>query len=126
MLPAPSRVVLLYGRTDKLNGDLSFLWSEWHTTVEVFGDGKWYVADPTFGFAYVKDRQGKRLDTAELIKEISDGRSASLTFGVLSGDQIHDLSGDRMLQAQPTLAALYYTSDKQPKYLSVTQPTTIN
>jgi len=125
MLPAPSRIVLLYGRTDKLDGDLSFLWSEWHTTVEVFGDGKWYVADPTFGFAYVKDGQGKRLDTAELIKEIYDGRSANLIFGVLSGDQIHDLTGDRMLQEQPTLAALYYTSDKQPTYLSVTQPTTI-
>jgi hypothetical protein len=87
----------------------------------VFGDEKWYVADPTFGFAYVKDRQGKRLDTAELIKELSEGRSADLTFGVLSGDEIHDISGDRMLSDQPTLAALYYTSDKRPKYLAVSQ-----
>ncbi|MBR0939425.1 transglutaminase domain-containing protein [Bradyrhizobium jicamae] len=125
MLPAPTRIVLLYSRADKLDGDLSFLWSEWHTTLEVFDHGNWYVADPTYGFAYAKDREVKRLDTAQLIQQISEGEAAHLMFGVLSEDQIHDVPGDRLLQELPSLGGVYYTPDKQPKYQAVTEPPTL-
>ena len=114
MVKSASRLVLLYGRTDKLDRDHQFLWSEWHTTNDIRGPDGWYVADPTFGFAWVKNGAGKRLDTSGLIAALQG--EAPLLFGVIVDGAIREVPRLEMLAEQPTLRGLYYTPDKIPHY----------
>jgi hypothetical protein len=115
LAPGDSRVVLLYGRSDKLDGDHMFLWSEWHTTMELKDGERWYVADPTYGFAYVRDKTMQRLSTEELITALVDDPEG-LVFGVIDDDYIREVPGLEMIASEPTLAGLYYTTDKKPTY----------
>lgn len=108
-----ARTVPLVGRTDKLDGGYRFLWSEWHTTTELSGDDSTYVADPSYGFVYVKgSASGQRLNTAELIDALHRGQASRLVFGTIHDGQIYDVPGEQLLAANPSIASLYYTPDK--------------
>ena len=115
LAPSESRVVLLYSRSDKLDGDHMFLWSEWHTAIELKDSDQWYVADPTYGFAYVRNQDMHRLSTQELIGALEEDPSG-LVFGVIDDGYIREVPGPEMIAAEPTLAGLYYTIDKTPTY----------
>ena len=115
-LASSTRIVHLWSRREKLDGGYIFLWSELHTTLEIHDNGKWYVADPSYGFAYVKDVTGLRLDTKELIKYLVQQKSNELTFGLVHDGLIHDVPGDLMITENTSLPDYYYTPDKRLEY----------
>lgn len=117
LIPGVKRVVLLYADPTQVADDIMFLTSEWHTTVEYARDGNWYVADPTFGFAFVQDQSGRRLNVKELIRELDAGRAEDLTFAAMRNGRIHAVPGDKFIERENTLASLYYTADKRIEYM---------
>jgi len=118
LLPGFARVALLYADAVPLTSNTTFMQSEWHTTVEYVHDGRWYVADPTFGFAYVKDKSGRRLDTRELIDALMKKRANELTFAVVRRGRVHAVPGEKFLDREATLSSMYYTPDKRVEYIA--------
>ncbi|MBL8080134.1 MAG: hypothetical protein JNM55_19350 [Anaerolineales bacterium] len=119
LAPSTRRIVSLWSRRDDLDGGFIFLASELHTTLEIFDNNKWYVADPTFGFAYVENAAGVRLDTKELIAALEKQKMSELTFGLVSSGVIHEVPGDLVLKTNKTMAGIYYTPDKQLEYREI-------
>ncbi|MCB0118011.1 MAG: hypothetical protein KDD72_03200 [Anaerolineales bacterium] len=115
-LPTTTRTVIMGSRSENLEDGYIFLWSELHATVEIFSNNEWYVADPTYGFAYVKDATGRRLNVRDLIDALENQNAADLTFGLVHNGVIYDVPGDIAAQANTALAGIYYTSDKQLVY----------
>ena len=109
--PRASRLVLMWASSRQIDKDVIFTESEGHTTVEIMGPEGWFVTDPTFGFAYV-ERRGKRLDVSHLIAMLATNRAIELEFTVVSGGELRKVPGPAMLSANPSLAGLYYTTDK--------------
>ncbi len=117
LLPGFKRVVLLFADTAPLSGNMVFMKSEWHTTVEYVHDNRWYVADPTLGFAFVTDAKGIRLDTRGLIAALDANQGADLTFGVTRRGKLHAVPGNKFLEREGTLSSIYYTPDKRLEYV---------
>jgi hypothetical protein len=117
-IKAESRIVTLYSKSKYLGNNHRFYWSAGHNNIEIKKDGKWYVADPTYGFAYVKDGEGNRLDSIELIKRLSGNDIERLTFGMVANMRIYDVSALDMMKFQPSIRGLYFTPDKKLKYRS--------
>ncbi len=118
-LPAITRIIIMGSRSEDLGNGYIFLWSELHATIEVFSYNGWYVADPTYGFAYVKDLTGRRLNAQELIKALETQKVSDLTFGLVHDGIIHDVPGEVMVNANTALAGIYYTPDKSLAYRMV-------
>jgi len=116
LLEQETRIILLHADAEDIGENIKFLRSEWHTSLERRGaDGSWYLADPTFGFAYV-EAAGRRLSAQEFIDALEFGNADKLTFGVTRQGALYSLSGETMLREEPTLASLYYTPDKRLEY----------
>lgn len=115
-LPTDTRFVPMWSRREDLENGYIFLWSELHSTIEVFSNNEWYVADPTYGFAYVKNTIGQRLTAQELIDALEGQEVGDLTFGLVHNGLIHDVPGELFVEANSTLAGIYYTPDKRLEY----------
>lgn len=115
-LPAATRIIIMGSRSKNLENGYIFLWSELHATIEVFSNNEWYVADPTYGFAYVKDSKGRRLNAQELINALETQKVNDLTFGLVHDGIIHDVPGEVVVNANTALAGIYYTPDKSLSY----------
>ncbi|MGE0500694.1 MAG: hypothetical protein AB7I79_03435, partial [Rhizobiaceae bacterium] len=74
-----------------------------------------YVADPMYGFAYVRNSSGDRLDTKGLIAAFKEN-PGDLVFGVIVDGVVREVSGNDVRSGQPTFGALYYTTDKRIEY----------
>jgi hypothetical protein len=97
---------------------MTFMQSEWHTTVEYARDNSWYVADPTFGFAFVADKTGHRLSTRELIEALDQRRESDLTFAVTRRGKLYGVPGKKFLEREAMLASVYYTRDKRIEFVA--------
>lgn len=118
-LPAATRVIIMGSRSEVLENGYIFLWSELHATIEIFSDNGWYVADPTYGFAYVKDETGRRLNAQELIEALATQKVDNLTFGLVRDGLIYDVPGEVVVKANTTMSGIYYTPDKSLAYRMV-------
>lgn len=115
-LTASTRLVPMFSQREDLDDAILFLWSELHTTIEIYDNNKWYVADPTYGFAYVKDASGQRIDTRGLITALAKQNAGELTFGLVNNGLIYEVPGDVMVDTNTAMAAIYYTPDKRLEY----------
>jgi hypothetical protein len=115
-LTASTQIVRMWSRVRNLDNGFTFLSSEMHTTLEIFDNNTWYVADPTYGFAYVKDATGQRLSTKDLITALEKQNANELTFGLVYNGVIHEVPGDLVVKANTTMAGIYYTPDKRLDY----------
>ena len=118
-LAASTRIVPMWSRRENMDGGYIFLSSELHTTLEIFDNGKWYVADPTYGFAYVKDETGLRLDAKELIATLAQQKSGELIFGLVHNGVIHEVPGELVIKENSSLPGIYYTPDKRLEYREI-------
>jgi hypothetical protein len=118
-LASSTRMVHMWSRRKSLDGGYIFLWSELHTALEIFGNGKWYVGDPSYGFAYVKDATGLRLDTKEFIDYLTQQKSNELIFGLVHKGIIHEVPGEFVIKEKSGISGFYYTSDKRLEYKPV-------
>jgi hypothetical protein len=118
-LAASTRIVPMWSRRENLDGGYIFLSSELHTTLEIFDNAKWYVADPTYGFAYVKDTTGMRLDTKDLIAALAQEKGSELIFGLVHNGAIYEVPSELVIKENPTMPSIYYTPDKRLEYRKI-------